>query len=94
LEARWKLECERRKEREEILPTFLSPPLNLLRVFNWSKLIFHISFFLFDFIYFIFISFSFVFIYFISFAFWLCGSLAFYSFVESLLLVNMPPDRY
>ena len=43
--------CEKMKEGRD-LPTYLSPPLIKIRVFNWSKLIIFISFILFVFIYF------------------------------------------
>ncbi len=62
--------------------SFLSPPLNKIRVFNWSKLL---CFLFFD---------LFLFFFFYFFLFWLCGFLALCSFVESLLLVNMPLDFY
>ena len=66
------------------LPTFLSPPLIKIRVFNWSKLIFYISFVFIRFYLFFFIFFLFSFV----------ALSALYSFVESLLLVNMPLDSY
>jgi hypothetical protein len=83
--------CEKKREGRD-LPTFLSPPLIKFMHFNWSKLNFAFSFFFFSF----FISFLICFYSFYLFIFFFIfvALLAFCSFIESLLLVNMPLDCY
>jgi len=89
--------CEKKREGRD-LPTFLSPPLIKFMHFNWSKLNFAFSFFsfLFFFYLFLFISFLICFYSFYLFIFFFIfvALLAFCSFIESLLLVNMPLDCY